>query len=168
MFCSRELIVWIAAEFEWENLGSKALDQIIIYNNDSNTGSKGLSQISQFDMRLALTKHRILLRDEPDNRRQLNEHCVTEDAFKPNTYTVHLENGIFLTPELAKTPKNFPDTKKHTICLVFNTSPYPPPHQWKGPHSYATSLKIQEWVKLGARPLPGVYKHPWWSDRRRE
>lgn len=139
MFCSRELTVWIAAEFEWEKLGSKALDQIIIDNNDSNTGSKGLPQISQFEMRLALTKHCILLRDDLDNRRHLNEHWLTEDAFKPNTYTVHLERGIFLTPEVAKTPKNFTDTRKYTVCLVFNTSPYPPPHQWKDPHSYATS-----------------------------
>lgn len=160
MFCARELIVWISAEFEWENLGSKVLDQIIIENNNSNTSSKGLPQISQFDMRLTHTKRRIPLRDDPDNRRQLNEHWLIEDAFMPNTYAVHLEKGIFLTPEVAKTPKNFPDTKRYTLCLVFNTSPYPPPHQWKDPLSYATSLKTQEWMKLGARPLPGVYKHP--------
>lgn len=139
MYCARELIVWIAAVFEWENLGPKALDQIIIDNNNNNkTSSKDLPQISQFDMKLTLTKHRISLRDDPDNRRQL-----TEAAFMPNTYTVRLETGIFLTPEIAKTPKNFPDTRMYTLLLAFNTSLYPPPQQWKDPHSYATSLKTR-------------------------
>lgn len=167
MFCARELIVWVAAEFEWGNLGSKALDQIIINNTNSNspnTSSKDLAFITQFDMRLTLTKHRVPLPDDPENRRKLNEYWLKEDAFMPRTYTVHLEKGVFLTPEVAKDAKHFPDTRRYTFRLVFDTSPYPPPQQWKDPYSYATSLKTQEWTELCARPLPGVYKHPWWSD----
>lgn len=94
MFCARELIVLVAAEFEWENLGLKALDQIIINNTNSNssdTSSKDLAWIIQFDMRLTLTKRRVPLPDDPENRRKLNEYWLKEDAFMPQTYTVHLD-----------------------------------------------------------------------------
>ena len=167
MLCARELIVWIAAEFEWENLGSKALEQIIIDNTNSNsrnTSSKDLPWITRFDMRLTLTKRRVPLPNDPENVRKLNEYWLKEDAFAPKTYTVHLEKGVFLTPDVAKDAKNFPDTQRYTLRLVFDTSPYPPPQQWRDPYSYATSLKTQEWTELYARPLPGVYKHSLWSD----
>ena len=167
MFCARELIVWIAAEFEWENLRPKALDQIIIDNinsNSHNTSSKDLPLITQFNMRLTLTKRCVLLPDDPENTRKLNKYWLKEDAFVPKTYTMHLEKGVFLTLDVAKDAKNFPDTQRYMLHLVFDTSPYPPPQQWRDPYSYATPLKTQEWVELCARPLPGVYKHSWWSD----
>lgn len=37
VFCARELIVWIAAGFEWKNVTSKALDHIIIINTNNNS-----------------------------------------------------------------------------------------------------------------------------------
>ena len=37
VFCARELIVWIAAGFEWENMTSKAIDHIIIINTNNNS-----------------------------------------------------------------------------------------------------------------------------------
>ena len=112
MLCARELIVWIAAEFEWENLGSKALEQIIIDNTNSNsrnTSSKDLPWITRFDMRLTLTKRRVPLPNDPENVRKLNEYWLKEDAFAPKTYTVHLEKGVFLTPDIAK---HFPDIRR--------------------------------------------------------
>lgn len=140
MYSGREFVVWIAAEFDWKPLESKALDQTVTINANKPSSKpkfKGPHQIlAQFDPSLTLTKRRVPLLEGPNNDRQINKYWLRDAAFMPKKYTVRLEKDTFLTPDVANDPKGFMTVRMYTLRLVFDSSPFPPPEQWKDPFSY--------------------------------
>ena len=100
IFCARELIVRIAAEFEWDNLTPKALPWPDHHQktNSINTSFNGLPWITWFDMRLTLTKRCVPLPDDSENVRKLkwvlaerrcfyapSIHCALRERCIPDT-----------------------------------------------------------------------------------
>ncbi|KAI9830083.1 MAG: hypothetical protein M1826_005076 [Phylliscum demangeonii] len=165
--CRAELVVWIAAEFEWKAQSPESFDQVVDVSGIGAT-RKDPQPISQFDIELTLTKRRIPLMRGPDTQSwRMNESLLTADAFLPKTYTVRLEKGNFLTPCDAMFPEDEDQyTPTFALRLVFDKSPYPPRHEWKEPRGGPDATKMWEWKEFCGRPSPDLKtrgdRHAWW------
>ncbi|KAI9812546.1 MAG: hypothetical protein M1826_002796 [Phylliscum demangeonii] len=171
LVCRYELIVWIAAEFEWKPQSPESLDQVVDVSGIGPTRKDPPQPISQFDIELTLAKRRIPSMRGPDaQRRRMNESLLTDDAFLPKTYTVRLERGNFLTPYDAMLPPEKEDQyhPRFALRLVFDKSPYPPQHEWKEPGMGPDATKMWEWKEFVGRESADLKmradRHAWWKD----
>lgn len=59
----------------------------------------------------------------------VNEHSLTDEAFKTKSFTVRVEKGRFIEPSRVGFAATF--AKRFDLRLVFEPSPYPPKSEWK-------------------------------------
>ncbi len=147
-----ELSVFIAAEFAWKPLQPMSMDQVVSLGSSSNASgaSKDPRPIQQVDLEMTLTRRWAERMRVPEIARWVgNEASLTDDAFRPKTYTVRLETGNFLA---AVEESEF--TTRHALRLVFDPSPYPPRSEWKEPEGGPDANRPWEWTKFYGRESP--------------
>ena len=146
--CRVEFNVWIGAEFEWR--ATESLDRII--NTKGGTLDKRPHLLAQFGMELTLTKRRTRpFQSGPLQHGRINECCLTDDAFRPKTYTIRLEQGNFMTPAHARHRMENALTERYALRLLFDKSPYPPRHEWKEPDGGPDANQFWEWKEFAGR-----------------
>lgn len=59
----------------------------------------------------------------------VNEHSLTEEAYKRKSYIVRVEKGRFMEP--CRVGYADDSAKNFDLRLVFDPSPYPPKSEWK-------------------------------------
>jgi hypothetical protein len=83
--------------------------------------------LCQLNMVIALTKH---LHTDPKKEVEIKNIHVTDDALRPKSFNVRLEQGNFPLPEDLS--YNGPGVSTpYTKPLLFDHSPYPPESEWK-------------------------------------
>ena len=111
--------------------------------------------MAQFDLEITLTKRAIVTRG-PTNGYILNEENLIDDAFLPKTYSVRLEKGVFKTAFERTAGPVRPWRQSYAYQLVFDKSPYPSRHEWKGPEDVPEPpfLAFSEWREFCSRSIP--------------
>ncbi|PIG85327.1 hypothetical protein AARAC_002836 [Aspergillus arachidicola] len=149
LICRLELVVWIAAEFDWRPQNPEDLSQAI--DLPSNPPRRP-SQLTQFSVEITLTKRRITEQGDVVNRLVINEQLLTDAAFLPKEYTVKLENGQFLCA--SDVGRRYSDSPRFRTRLVFDKSPYPPREEWRETDGGADANRFWEWREFCSRRLP--------------
>lgn len=167
LVCCHETNLSIAAEFEWKSLNPETLDQAVDMSSIDNT-RKDPRLLSQVDIELTLAKRRIpRLRNPEMQEWKMNESLLIDDAFLPKTYGIRLEEGNFLTPSDAMSPKEDKYTPRFALRLAFDKSPYPPRHEWKEPEGAPDAMRMWEWKDFYGRQSAELKRHgdrdTWWG-----
>ncbi|PWY83579.1 hypothetical protein BO70DRAFT_428847 [Aspergillus heteromorphus CBS 117.55] len=155
LICRQELNVWIAAEFDWKLPSSEVLQQVF----NSHTTSRKPQVITEFDIEMTLTKRRIPGRELPHYR--INECLLTEKAFEPKMYTVRIEKGVLLTQSDRMYAVSTRDSRRFTLRLVLDKSPFPPREEWKRAEGAPDALRFWEWTELYARGISAAEMGVW-------
>lgn len=149
-----EFSVWILAEFEWKARNPESLEQVVDLSNLGGS-RKNPQLVSQFEIDLTLTKRRIPPANGPDKQKwKINEDRLTDDAFRPKTYTVRLDKGNFLTTYDSNYIKEPDWVPRYALRLTFEPSPYPPRHEWKEDVCGVDTLKFWDYKEFCARASP--------------
>ena len=85
---------------------------------------------------------------------KLNESLLTDEAFKPKTFSVMLEKGNFLTPQDEMLSAEDKYTPRFAFRPEFDRSPYPPRSEWKEPQGAPDAMKMWEWKDFVGRKSP--------------
>ncbi|KAE8366757.1 hypothetical protein BDV27DRAFT_124901 [Aspergillus caelatus] len=149
LICRLELVVWIAAEFDWKPQNPECLSQPIDLPTNP---PKRPSHLTQFNIEIALTKRRIPALGDAVNRRIINEQLLTDAAFLPKKYTIKLESGQFLCA--SDVGGGYSDSPRFGTRLSFDRSPYPPREEWKETDGGVDANKFWEWREFCSRRLP--------------
>ncbi|KAE8311249.1 hypothetical protein BDV41DRAFT_578733 [Aspergillus transmontanensis] len=161
LICRLELVVWIAAEFDWRPQNPEDLSQPIDLPSNP---QRRPSQLTQFNIEITLTKRRMTELGDAVNRLVINEQLLTDAAFLPKEYTVKLENGQFLCA--SDVGGRYSDSPRFRTRLVFNKSPYPPREEWKETDGGVDANRFWEWREFCSRRLPkrtGLLSRIWGS-----
>ncbi|KAK2591897.1 hypothetical protein QQS21_010421 [Conoideocrella luteorostrata] len=147
LICRPELNVWIAAEFDWKSCDGKLSQTIDITRTNNKT--------IQAQIELTLTKRRIpRIGAAKMAEDTINESLLKDSAFQPKSYTLALENDIFLSQFDSINARHLPShTPRFGFRLVFDKSPYPPRDEWKEPGGAQEALKFWEWTEFCARQI---------------
>jgi hypothetical protein len=84
----------------------------------------------------------------------VNEHVLTDDAFKPKLYTVRIEKGDFMSPSSIGFSSKF--EARFALRLMFDKSPYPSRSQWKNPDKGACCYPFSDFKEFVSRASPNV------------
>ncbi|OGM45154.1 hypothetical protein ABOM_006695 [Aspergillus bombycis] len=160
LICRLELVVWIAAEFEWKPTDPECLNQSIDLPANP---SKRSSLLTQFNIEMTLTTRRPTILGDSINRRIINEQLLTDAAFLPKEYTVKLETGRLLCASDAG--GGYSDSPWFGARLSFDKSPYPPREEWKETGGGVDANEFWEWREFCSRRLPktGLLSWVWGS-----
>jgi hypothetical protein len=87
----------------------------------------------------------------------LNELGLTDDAFRPKSYTIRIEKGNFTEPchvgySSSYTPPRF------ALRLLFDKSPYPPRSEWRKPEGGPDSGQFWDHIEFVGRISPELEK----------
>ena len=149
--CRNEFNIWIGAEFDWEDM--EQLDSTIDLESDTHGAKPQI--LGELTIKLTLTKRRgRQFRSGFLEQAQINESCLTEDAFQPKVYSARLEKGIFTTPSDAKAKIDIEPTENFALRLVFDHSPYPARPEWKEPEGGPDANEFWYCKTFVARELP--------------
>ncbi|KAE8143868.1 hypothetical protein BDV38DRAFT_232145 [Aspergillus pseudotamarii] len=149
LICRIELVVWIAAEFDWKLKNPECLSQSIDLPTNP---PKRPSRLTQFNIEITLTKRRIAALGDAVNRRIINEQLLTDAAFLPKEYTITLETGQFLCA--SDVGGRFGDSPRFGTRLSFDKSPYPPRQEWRETDGGVDANEFWEWREFCSRRLP--------------
>ena len=168
LLCRQGLNIWIAAEFAWKPHSPASLDQIVDIGGLDGT-RRDPHLIQQFDIEMTLAKRRIARMRRPERQGwRMNESVLTDEAFRPKTYTVRLEKGNFLAPFDAIGQREDQYTPRFALRLAFDPSPYPPRHEWKEPGGAPDALEMWQWKEFCGRSSPELKtqgdRHTLWGN----
>ena len=108
----------------------------------------------QFEIELTLTRRKPVRKGFDWSRWRINEHNLTDAAFRPKTYTVTLERGgTFLTPWDVDRDKGIPFMPRFASRLSFEPSPNPPREEWKEPVGAPDANEFWEWKQFCSQKL---------------
>jgi hypothetical protein len=117
----------ICSEFKWKSTIITPLD----LTNASND-NKAPRLIGQLNLEITLTGDL-----PPESRKShgqsklVNRGCLTDDAFRPKSFTINIEDGSFTTPISRHSQPSRIDKHPYTKRLLFDTSPLPLESEWK-------------------------------------
>ncbi|PYI08320.1 hypothetical protein BO78DRAFT_416770 [Aspergillus sclerotiicarbonarius CBS 121057] len=142
LFCTTELNVWIIAEVDWKPHNPDTLDQVVVLDNKSWKPTI----IREFSIEMTLTTRRP---PGTDYKGVLNEGWLNDEAFRPKTYNIKLEQGRFRNQfDIMHKVRN---GSQYALRLAFDPSPLPPDEEWNerslGPHA----MKLWEYTEFNAR-----------------
>lgn len=162
LLCSADLLLWIAAEFEWNIQNIEWLDQNVDLGNVIDDARKDHPRlISRFNIKLTLAKRCFPRLRKNVQGRKFNELLLVEEAFLPKTYTIKLEKGIFKTP-YDVTEDEY--TQRYALRLVWEPSPYPSRDEWKSGQTSVEAFKFWEYKEFCGRSSEELRK---FANRRR-
>lgn len=132
----------ILAELHWKSISFEPPNDEKISQDHQNPHLLG-----QINLEITLTKHlpAKLQNSNYKNYTRLNDKCLLDDAFRPKSFIIKIEQGNFAPPsfEIGHT-----FDLKYTKRLIFNISPYPPESEWK-----------ESWKEIWLEPEG----HNWWD-----
>lgn len=165
LLCAAELLLWIAAEFEWKLQNIESLDQNVDLKNVIDDARKNHPRlVGRFTIELTLSKRCFPRLRQSVQGRKCNESLLIDDAFLPKTYTITLEKGFFKTPYDVIEDEY---TQRYALRLVWEPSPYPPREEWKGAQPYSEALKFWEYKIFCGRSSEELRKLAngrWWES----
>ncbi|RAK98101.1 uncharacterized protein BO80DRAFT_427628 [Aspergillus ibericus CBS 121593] len=145
LVCTTELTAWIVAELDWKAHDPSHLDQVVTLDNSS----WNPTTISDFSIEMTLTTRRPPDGPASDYPGRVNEHWLHDNAFRPKTYHLKLEQGRFRNQ--FDIMHKVRDGLQYALRLVFDPSPLPPDGEWNeeshGPHA----MKLWEYTQFNAR-----------------
>lgn len=160
--CRMELTVLIAAMFEWKGDQSQ-LDQVVELNIDSNEEVSRLLGLLQLEITLTKKRTPLLMTEVGLRYRTINEHVLTEDAFRPKRYVMKLEKGNFITPRDDKLHDIDDGTRSYALRLSLDPSPFPPREQWRQPEGAADSQQVWDIKRFASHDIGRPVKSAGWS-----
>ncbi|PWY92958.1 hypothetical protein BO94DRAFT_622184 [Aspergillus sclerotioniger CBS 115572] len=152
LLCRYETQTWIMAQFTWT-----------LSQQTTNTSTTQLTLPTTFPITLTLTKCLIPGSHIPPHIR-INEALLTDEAFRPKTYTVRLDKGTFITQHDVTYATRKYDAARYFHRLVFDKSPYPPPEEWKEMSASLEAFRVWEWTEFCSRKVDrqlGVVGEMW-------
>ena len=140
MFDGGEQHYKFAKLFKWKTLNLNALEQTICIRRNRNP-----QNIAYLSLEITLTER---LPDREIWGKALDvfkkeKYPFTEDAYRPQTYTVRLESGRFALPFMVEHyhQTRFPDSPEYALRLVFDKSPYHQKIQVNCPWNWSNSIE---------------------------
>jgi hypothetical protein len=130
MFVCGGFCIWICAEFKWKSTIIAPLD---LAARPANADDETPRLIAQLHLEITLTGE-VPPGDKKDFVKQptINKDHLTDDAFRPKSFSVRIETGYFATPtHLSHPSATWVRDKVWTKRLVFDNSPFPPASEWK-------------------------------------
>ncbi|KAI0157856.1 hypothetical protein GGR52DRAFT_564390 [Hypoxylon sp. FL1284] len=134
LWCRCNFNYWITAEFEWKSIESlpESTKTAVMTSDGGQNGHPQL--LGQLHLQITLLK-RLPSRVQGSvlkTSTMINEHSLTDDAFRPKLFIIRIEKGNFIEPNSIGC---FPAYGKSRFAmrLLFDTSPYPPRSEWRAP-----------------------------------
>ncbi|KAI1771033.1 hypothetical protein F4818DRAFT_220235 [Hypoxylon cercidicola] len=160
LWCHCNFNYWIAAEFEWKTIESpRDLNRAVETSQVANAAQNNRPQLlGQLDLEITLSK-RLPTRVDTSILKEgtmVNEYSLTDDAFRPKSYTVRIEKGNFVEPCTIGYPKL--DNLRFALRLLFDKSPYPPRSEWKTPEGGPDGGQFWDHVEFVARTSSDLAK----------
>jgi hypothetical protein len=147
---------FIALELEWKSLSSPQPGQVV--ETASATRRRSPQLLGQLNLEITLTKR--LVQDlDPSIMRQntiMNEHSLSDDAFRAKSFTVRIEKGNFTEPSWVGFKGSY--RPRYALRLLFDKSPYPPREEWKKPEGGPESNHFWDHVEFVGRRSPELDK----------
>ncbi|OTA58800.1 hypothetical protein K449DRAFT_467015 [Hypoxylon sp. EC38] len=163
LWCRCNFNYWIAADLEWKSIGSprESGQMIETPNQVTNAAAhnkEGPQLFGQLDIELTLTKQlpRWVQSSILSKSTMVNEHSLTDDAYRPKTFTIRIEKGNFVAPCIVGYPGS--GMPRFALRLVFDKSPYPPRSEWKEPGRGAYGGQFWDHLEFVGRPSPDLEK----------
>lgn len=132
-----EFSLYLAAEFDWEAVNPKILEQAINISSIGWDKKPNPHYLAKFDVKLTLTKHHSLVPWDGAQSRKTPEGILIDSAYQPEKYTLTLEKGFF---QHHVSPTILHNTHLHVnmlfgLCLInphirLWTSGYLPTRKW--------------------------------------
>lgn len=79
----------------------------------------------------------------------LNECSLSDDAFRPKSFTIRIEKGDFTEPIWVGSKDSY--RPRYEIRLLFDKSPYPPRAEWKKPEGGPDSNNFWDNIEFVGR-----------------
>jgi hypothetical protein len=107
------------------------LDQVV--ETASATWTRGPQLLGQLNLEITLTKRlaQVVYPSIMRNSTILNEHSLSDDAFRAKSFTIRMEKGNFTEPIWVKSKDSY--RPRYALRLLFDKSPCPPREEWKKP-----------------------------------
>jgi hypothetical protein len=136
LWCRCNFNYWIAAQTEWKSIEARDSSHGHVAEIETTAqNNKGPQLLGQLRLEITLTK-RLPQRVESSILSKstiINERSLTDDAFRPKSFTVTLEKGNFIEPCYIGYLSASSDKPRFALQLLFDHSPYPPRCEWKKP-----------------------------------
>ncbi|KAH0556557.1 hypothetical protein GP486_005584 [Trichoglossum hirsutum] len=156
LWCRCNFNYWIAAELEWKSIGP--LDRVEPPEMASATQNKGPHLLGQLNLEITLAKRlpRRVQNSDLSKSTMINELSLTDDAFRPKSYTVGIEKGNFIEPCYVGYSSS--GRPRFALRLVFNESPYPPRPEWRNPERGVDEGQFWDHKEFVGRSSPELEK----------
>lgn len=159
LWCRCNFNYWTAAELEWRSIElprhpSQTVE--IPGQVTSAAQNKNPKLLGQLDLEITLTK-RLPQRGESSilaKSTMINERSLTDDAFRPKSYTIRIEQGNFIEPCYIGYSSS--DRPRFALCLLFDKSPYPPRSEWRKPEGGPDGGQFWDHVEFVSRTSPNL------------
>ena len=149
-----EFSLYLAAEFDWEAVNPKTLEQAINITSIGWDKKPNPHYLAKFDVKLTLTKRHVLVPWDGAQSRKTPEGILMDSAYQAEKYTLTLEKGVFPTPCVANNPTQYPFTYKYALLLIFDKSPYPSLDKWVPAYQEMVLHDgVSEWTRFVSRDM---------------
>ncbi|KAI2465523.1 hypothetical protein F4781DRAFT_20980 [Annulohypoxylon bovei var. microspora] len=161
LWCRCNFNYWIAADIEWESIKPpRNPSQIagIPSQTWSAAQNKGPQLLGRLDLEITLLK-RLPKGAESSNLSKstgANECSLTDDAFRPKSFTITIERGNFIEPSHVGYPSS--NSSRFAFRLLFDKSPYPPRSEWRRPEDGPDDSQFWNHVEFVGRISPDLEK----------
>ncbi|KAI1496189.1 hypothetical protein F5X99DRAFT_83935 [Biscogniauxia marginata] len=163
LWCRCNFNYWIAAELEWKRIEPPHDPSRIVEIPSqvaSATQNRSPQLLGQLDLEITLAK-RLSQRVESfimTKNTVINELSLTDDAFRPKSYTVRIEKGNFIEPCYIGCPSSSSEKPRFALRLLFDKSPYPPRSEWRKPEGGPDGGRFWDHVEFVSRTSPDLAK----------
>ncbi|OAR00771.1 hypothetical protein LLEC1_06018 [Akanthomyces lecanii] len=133
LWCACNFNYWIAADIEWKTAEITVGADAPAGGPSTAASAADVENADQLHIEMKLTK-RLPQKAQSSILTQstlVNEYSLTDEAYKPKSYTVRVEKGRFMEP--CRVGYADESAKDFNLRLVFDPSPYPPKPEWKSP-----------------------------------
>ncbi|KAI0839519.1 hypothetical protein F5Y06DRAFT_24223 [Hypoxylon sp. FL0890] len=153
LWCRCNFNYWIAAAFEWKSIVSPRNPNQV---TSAAQNRKGPQLLGQLDLEITLAK-RLPEWVKSSVLENITERSLTDDAFRPKTYTIKIEKGNFMLPCSIGYGPSW-DKPRYALRLLFDKSPYPPRSEWREPGQGPDDSQFWDHTEFVGRPSPGLEK----------
>jgi hypothetical protein len=160
LWCTEWAHLWIAAELEWKSIEPLKCVEPSGQTVETASTKRGPRLLGRLALQITLVK-RVLPQLEKyhpgGNNFVGSERGLTDDAFRPKSYTITIEKGNFIQPCFTGPHSSHYESFKscrYALRLLFDKSPYPPRSEWKDPEGGPDSAKFWNITEFVSRSSP--------------
>ncbi|KAI1400600.1 hypothetical protein F4819DRAFT_363371 [Hypoxylon fuscum] len=154
LWCCCNLNYWITVELEWKSIEPPRDSRQVVSAAQTN----GPQLLGQLNLEITLFK-RLPQRLESSFLSKstiINKLSLTDDAFRPKSYTVKIEKGNFIEPCYIGYTSS--DKPRFALRLLFDKSPYPPHSEWGKPEGGPDGGRFLDHIEFVSRTSPDLAK----------